>query len=79
MLLYPKMICILPKNQDKTKENHNNDVYETNENNQKVRNRHKKIKIRVIKVRKKNKKSKKQLILKFSENSIWQMPKKRKF
>ena len=70
---------ILPKNQDKTKENHNNDVYETNENNQKVHNRHKKIKIRVIKVRKKNKKSKKKLILKFSENSIWQMPKKRKF
>ena len=43
------MICILPKNQDKTKENHNNDVYETNENNQKV-TRHKKINIRVIKV-----------------------------
>ena len=52
MLLYPKMICILPKKQDKTKENQNNDVYETNENNHKV-TRHKKINIRVINVRRK--------------------------
>ena len=52
MLLYPKMICISPKNQDKTKENQNNDVYETNENNHKV-TRHKKINIRVINVRRK--------------------------
>ena len=47
------MIYILAaKNQDKTKENHNNDVYEINKNNQKV-TRPKKIKIRVTKVRKK--------------------------
>ena len=46
------MIYILANNQVKTKENHNNDVYELNKNNQKV-TRHKKIKIRVIKVRKK--------------------------
>ena len=51
MLFYPKMIYILANNQDKTKENHNNDVYEINKNNQKV-TRHKKIKIGVIKVRK---------------------------
>ena len=46
------MIYILAKNQDKTKENHNNDVYEINKNNQKG-TRHKKIKIRVTKVREK--------------------------
>ena len=48
------MIYISSKNQDKTKENHNNDVYELKKkkNSQKV-TRYKKIKIRVIKVRKK--------------------------
>ena len=50
MLFYPKMIYILANNQDKTKENHNNDVYEINKNNQKITH-HKKIKIRVIKIR----------------------------
>ena len=60
------MIYILANNQDKTKENHNNDVYEINKNSQKV-TRHKKMKIRVIKARKKKKK----LISKFSENLIW--------
>ena len=49
MLFYPKMIYILAKNHDKTK-NHNNDVYEINKNNQKITH-HKKIKIRVIKIR----------------------------
>ena len=34
MLVYPKMIYILANNQDKTKENNNNDVYEINKNNQ---------------------------------------------
>ena len=52
MFFYQKITYILANNQDKTKENHNNDVYELNENYQKV-TRHKKIKIRVIKVRKK--------------------------
>ena len=50
MLFYPKMIYVLANNQDKTKENHNNDVYEINKNNQKI-TRHKKIKIRVTKIR----------------------------
>ena len=44
------MIYVLANNQDKTKENHNNDVYEINKNNKKI-TRHKKIKIRVIKIR----------------------------
>ena len=48
MLFYPKMIYNLANNQVKTKENHNNGVYELNKNNQKV-TRHKKIKIRVRK------------------------------
>ena len=48
------MIYILANNQDKTKENHNNDVYEINKNSQKV-TRHKKMKIKVIKARKKKK------------------------
>ena len=52
MLFYPKMIYILANNQVKTKENHNNGVYELNKNNRKV-TRHKKIKIKVIKIRKK--------------------------
>ena len=52
MFFYQKITYILANNQDKTKENHNNDVYELNKNYQKV-TRHKKIKIRVIKVRKK--------------------------
>ena len=57
MLFYPKMIYILANNQVKTKENHNNGVYELNKNNQKV-TRHKKIKIKVIKIRKKINKKK---------------------
>ena len=52
MLFYPKMKYILPNNQDKTKENHINDTDEINKNNQKV-TRHKKKKIRVIKVSRK--------------------------
>ena len=44
MFFYPKMIYILVNNQDKTKENHHDDVYELNKNNQKV-TRHKKKKI----------------------------------
>ena len=54
-----KLYIYLANNQDKTKENHNNDVFEINRNNQKV-TRHKKIKIRVIRVRKKKKKKKKE-------------------
>ena len=46
------MKYILPNNQDKTKENHINDTDEINKNNQKV-TRHKKKKIRVIKVSRK--------------------------
>ena len=57
------MIYISANNQDETKENQNNDVYELNKNNQKV-TRHKKIKIKIIKVRKNNIKK----IFKFSEN-----------
>ena len=52
MLFNPKMKYILPNNQDKTKENHINDTDEINKNNQKV-TRHKKKKIRVIKVSRK--------------------------
>lgn len=55
---------LLANNQDKTKENHHDDVYELNKNNEKV-TRHKKKKIRAIKS-------------KFSENLIQQTPKKRK-
>ena len=42
------MIYVLANNQDKTKENHNSDVYQIIK-----KNRHKKKKRRVIKVRKK--------------------------
>ena len=52
MLFNPKMKYILPNNQDKTKENHINDIYDINKNNQKI-TRHKKKKIRVTKVRRK--------------------------
>ena len=46
------MKYILPNNQDKTKENHINDIYDINKNNQKI-TRQKKKKIRVTKVRRK--------------------------
>ena len=53
MFFYPKMIYISAKNQDKTKENRNNDVYELKKKNSQKVTRYKKIKIRVRKVRKK--------------------------
>ena len=47
---YPKMVYVLAKNQDETKENHNNYVYELNKSNEKV-TRHIKIKMGFINVR----------------------------